>query len=204
MLLALLLAAPLLVAALIAGIVTGLVGAFTQIQDPAVGLVPRVAAVGAAIVLFAPAIAHQLSRVRATAVAADHRRGHVTGHGLMSALLIVVLALRGAAAVLVLTTFVGGIPRVVQCARAALGLWSALLVRTGGGPAAGVRFRGARGARADHRRDARHRRGGPSARGAGGGRLVDIAAPGAHRVRTRRCSGCSPRRCSSASTVTSR
>ena len=58
--LALLLAAPMLIAALIAGIVTGLVGAFTQIQDPAVALVPRVAAVGAAIVLFAPSIAHQL------------------------------------------------------------------------------------------------------------------------------------------------
>ena len=60
MLLVLLLAAPLLVAALIAGVITGLVGAATQIQDPAVGLVPRVAAVGAAIVLFGPSIAHQL------------------------------------------------------------------------------------------------------------------------------------------------
>lgn len=60
LLLALLLAAPLLVAALVAGIITGLVGAFTQIQDPSIGLVPRVAAVGIAIVLFAPSIAHQL------------------------------------------------------------------------------------------------------------------------------------------------
>ena len=60
LLLALLLAAPLLVAALVAGILSGLLAAFTQIQDPAVALVPRVAAVGAAIVLFAPAIAHQL------------------------------------------------------------------------------------------------------------------------------------------------
>jgi len=60
MLLVLWLAAPLLVAALIAGIVTGLVGAFTQVQDPAVGLAPRVAAVGAAFVVFAPSIAHQL------------------------------------------------------------------------------------------------------------------------------------------------
>ena len=59
-LLALLLAAPVLVAALIAGILSGLLAAFTQIQDPAVSLVPRVAAVGAAIVLFAPAIASQL------------------------------------------------------------------------------------------------------------------------------------------------
>jgi flagellar biosynthesis protein FliQ len=60
LLLALLLAAPLLVAALIAGVITGLVGAFTQIQDPAVGLVPRVAAVGLALALFAPSIARQL------------------------------------------------------------------------------------------------------------------------------------------------
>lgn len=59
-LLTLLLAAPLLVAALIAGVISGLLAAFTQIQDPAVALVPRVAAVGAAIVLFAPSIAHQL------------------------------------------------------------------------------------------------------------------------------------------------
>ncbi len=59
-LLALLLAAPVVVAALIAGILTGLVGAVTQIQDPSVGLVPRVAAVGVAIVLFAPSIGHQL------------------------------------------------------------------------------------------------------------------------------------------------
>jgi flagellar biosynthetic protein FliQ len=60
LLLALLLAAPVLIAALLAGIVTGLLGAFTQIQDPAVSLVPRVAAVGAAIVIFAPSIGHQL------------------------------------------------------------------------------------------------------------------------------------------------
>ena len=59
-LLALLLAAPILVATLIAGILTGLLAAFTQIQDPSVALVPRVAAVGIAIALFAPAIAHQL------------------------------------------------------------------------------------------------------------------------------------------------
>jgi flagellar biosynthetic protein FliQ len=60
LLLALLLAAPMLVAALVAGIATGLVAAFTQIQDPAVSLVPRIAGVGVAIVVFAPSIAHQL------------------------------------------------------------------------------------------------------------------------------------------------
>ena len=60
LLLALLLAAPLLVAALIAGVLTGLLGVFTQLQDPAVSTIARIAAVGAAIVLFAPSIAHQL------------------------------------------------------------------------------------------------------------------------------------------------
>ena len=60
LLLALLLAAPLLVAALIAGVVTGLIGAVTQVQDPSIGLVPRVAAVGVAMLLFAPSIGHQL------------------------------------------------------------------------------------------------------------------------------------------------
>lgn len=60
LLLALLLAAPLLVAALAAGIMTGLITAFTQVQEPAVGLVPRIAAVGIALVVFAPSIARQL------------------------------------------------------------------------------------------------------------------------------------------------
>ena len=59
-LLALLLAAPLLVAALIAGLLTGLVAMVTQMQDPALGVVPRVAAIGIAIVLFASPIARQL------------------------------------------------------------------------------------------------------------------------------------------------
>lgn len=66
-LLALLLAAPLLVAALVAGVVSGLLTAFTQLQDPALGVVPRVAAVGAAIVLFGPAIARQLAAFATTA-----------------------------------------------------------------------------------------------------------------------------------------
>jgi flagellar biosynthetic protein FliQ len=60
MLLVLLLAAPVLVAAVLAGVLSGLLAAFTQIQDPAVALAPRVAAVAAAITLFAPAVAHQL------------------------------------------------------------------------------------------------------------------------------------------------
>jgi flagellar biosynthetic protein FliQ len=60
MLLVLLLAAPILVAAVVAGVLSGLAAVFTQIQDPAVALLPRVVAVAAAIALFAPAIAHQL------------------------------------------------------------------------------------------------------------------------------------------------
>jgi len=59
-LLALWLAAPLLVAALIAGVLSGLLAVVTQIQDPSVSLVPRVAAIGISIVLFGPSIARQL------------------------------------------------------------------------------------------------------------------------------------------------
>lgn len=61
MLLALLLAAPILVAAVIAGVISGLISVFTQLQDPAIALVARVVAVGAAIALFAPALSHQLA-----------------------------------------------------------------------------------------------------------------------------------------------
>ncbi len=60
LLLVLLVAAPVLVAAVIAGVVTGLLGAFTQIQDPAVGLVARAVAIGIALALFAPSIGAQV------------------------------------------------------------------------------------------------------------------------------------------------
>ena len=60
LLLALLLVAPVLVGAVIAGILSGLLTAFTQIEDQAISLVARVAAVGTAIVLFASSIASQL------------------------------------------------------------------------------------------------------------------------------------------------
>lgn len=59
-LLALLLAAPVLVAALVAGVLSGLVAAFTQLQDPAISVVLRVVGAGVAIVVFAPSIGHQL------------------------------------------------------------------------------------------------------------------------------------------------
>ena len=54
------LAAPVLVAAMAASILTGLAAWVTQVQDPAVGLVPRVAAVAASLALFGPHIAHEL------------------------------------------------------------------------------------------------------------------------------------------------
>lgn len=60
LLLALLVAAPLLIAGLLAGVIAGLVGALTQIQDAAVSLLPRVAAIGIALALFGPSIARQL------------------------------------------------------------------------------------------------------------------------------------------------
>jgi flagellar biosynthetic protein FliQ len=58
--LAILLAAPVLVASLLAGALTGILGAVTQLQDPAVSLVPRIAAAAAAIAMFGPALARQL------------------------------------------------------------------------------------------------------------------------------------------------
>ncbi len=61
LLLALVLAAPALAGALIAGVVTGLIGVVTQIQDPAVQLVPRIAGVAAALAIASPLIAHQVS-----------------------------------------------------------------------------------------------------------------------------------------------
>ena len=61
LILSLWLAAPILVAALAASIVSGVAAWATQVQDPAVGLVPRVAAVAAALALFGPHIAHELT-----------------------------------------------------------------------------------------------------------------------------------------------
>jgi flagellar biosynthesis protein FliQ len=49
------------IAALVAGAFTAIVGMITQVRDPAVGLAPRLAAVGLALVLTAPVIAQQAS-----------------------------------------------------------------------------------------------------------------------------------------------
>lgn len=60
LLLALVLAAPALAGALVAGVVMGLVGAVTQMQDPSLQLVPRVAGVAIALVIASPLIARQI------------------------------------------------------------------------------------------------------------------------------------------------
>ena len=59
--LALLLSAPPLLAALLSGLVTGLLQAVTQVQDPALGAVPRIAAVLATLAIAGPWIAGRLA-----------------------------------------------------------------------------------------------------------------------------------------------
>ena len=54
LLLALLVSAPPLLAALLTGLVTGLLQAVTQVQDQALGAVPRIAAVLAALAVLGP------------------------------------------------------------------------------------------------------------------------------------------------------
>jgi flagellar biosynthesis protein FliQ len=61
LLLALVLAAPALAGALLAGVVTGLIGAATQIQDPSIQLVPRIAGVAVALAIASPLIARQIA-----------------------------------------------------------------------------------------------------------------------------------------------
>jgi flagellar biosynthesis protein FliQ len=60
--LALLLSAPPLLAALLTGLVTGLLQAVTQVQDQALGAVPRIAAVLAALVVAGPWMGGRLAR----------------------------------------------------------------------------------------------------------------------------------------------
>ncbi len=61
-LLVLLLSAPPLAAALVVGIATGILQAATQVQEPTIGLVPRVAAVLGALGVAAPWIGARLAR----------------------------------------------------------------------------------------------------------------------------------------------
>lgn len=64
-LLVLLVSAPPLVAALAVGLVTGVLQAATQVQDPAVGVVPRLAAVLAALGVAGPWVGARLTRFAA-------------------------------------------------------------------------------------------------------------------------------------------
>ena len=69
-LLALALLAPLIAATLIAGAMSAIVGAVTQVRDPALGFAPRLAAVALAVALTAPVIATQLSAFTTRALTA--------------------------------------------------------------------------------------------------------------------------------------
>jgi flagellar biosynthesis protein FliQ len=64
-LLVLLVSAPPLLAALAAGLITGVLQAATQVQDPAVGVVPRLAAVFVALGVAGPWIGARLTRFAA-------------------------------------------------------------------------------------------------------------------------------------------
>jgi len=67
--LSLLVSAPPLLAALLVGLLTGLLQAVTQVQDQALGAVPRIAAVLAALVVAGPWIGGRLARFAETALA---------------------------------------------------------------------------------------------------------------------------------------
>lgn len=62
LLLTLVVSAPPLLAALLTGLVTGLLQAVTQVQDQALGAVPRIAAVLAALALAGPWMGGRLAR----------------------------------------------------------------------------------------------------------------------------------------------
>jgi type III secretion protein S len=67
--LALLLSAPPLLAALLTGLFTGLLQAVTQVQDQALGAVPRIAAVLGALALAGPWMGGRLARFAAEVLA---------------------------------------------------------------------------------------------------------------------------------------
>jgi len=69
LLLALLLSAPPLLAALLVGLVTGLLQAVTQLQEHAIGAVPRIAAVLGALIVTGPWLAARLCRFAAEVLA---------------------------------------------------------------------------------------------------------------------------------------
>ncbi len=65
LLVALLASAPPLAAALLVGLVTGVLQAATQVQEPALGVVPRLAAVLGALAIYAPWIGARVVRFAA-------------------------------------------------------------------------------------------------------------------------------------------
>ncbi len=65
LLVALLVSAPPLAAALVVGAATGVLQAATQVQEPTLGVVPRLAAVLAALALAAPWIGARVARFAA-------------------------------------------------------------------------------------------------------------------------------------------
>jgi len=69
LLVALLVSAPPLLAALLVGLVTGLLQAATQLQEHAIGAVPRIAAVIAALVVVGPWMGARLARFAAEVLA---------------------------------------------------------------------------------------------------------------------------------------
>lgn len=70
LLLALALLAPILVATVLAGAFTAVLGAVTQVRDPAVGFAPRLVAVVVAIAITAPVIAARMEAFTTRALAA--------------------------------------------------------------------------------------------------------------------------------------
>ncbi|MCG5055522.1 MAG: flagellar biosynthetic protein FliQ [Myxococcales bacterium] len=62
LLLCLLVAAPILVAMLATGVITSALGAFTQVQDHAVGFVPRLIVAVMALVILGPHLGAQVVR----------------------------------------------------------------------------------------------------------------------------------------------
>jgi type III secretory pathway component EscS len=75
LLLALLVSAPPLGAALVVGAATGALQAATQVQEPTVGVVPRLVAVIGALALAAPWIGAQVARFAAECLALVPRVG---------------------------------------------------------------------------------------------------------------------------------
>jgi len=69
LLLALVVSAPPLLAAFASGLVSGLLQAITQVQEPALGAVPRIAAVLAALLLAGPWMSGQVAAFAAEALA---------------------------------------------------------------------------------------------------------------------------------------